>query len=123
MPELPLVATGLSLTKTRHLLGGAADVTFDFTAGPDSSVFAALQANAPFPAGKIELDSASVKVRGERSVPLGGAKGAISFSGQANAYQRLAVLDEPAEVTALLVRDSVNDDLAQGLGLSKGEGS
>jgi hypothetical protein len=123
MPELPLVATGLSITKTRHLLAGAADVTFDLTAGPNSSVFAALQANDPFPAGKIELDSTSVKVRGERSVPLGGAKGTVSFSGQASAYQRLAVLDEPAEVTALLVRDGVNDDLAQGLRLSKGEAS
>ena len=108
-----------SFKKTRHLPGGIGDVSFDVTAQPGSAVLAALATNGPFPGGRIDLESLSVKVSSERDVPVGGAKGSVNFSGTASTYQGIAVLDEPADVIALLVRDQINDDLAKGLALEK----
>ena len=108
-----------SFKKTRHLPGGIGDVSFDVTAQPGSAVLAALATNGPFPGGRIDLESLSVKVSSDRDVPVGGAKGGVNFSGTASTYQGIAVLDEPADVIALLVRDQINDDLAKGLALEK----
>ena len=108
-----------SFKKTRHLPGGIGDVSFDVTGQPGSAVLAALATNGPFPGGRIDLESLSVKVSSDRDVPVGGVKGSVNFSGTASTYQGIAVLDEPADVIALLVRDQINDDLAKGLALEK----
>ena len=107
------------IKKTRHLPGGVGDVSFEIGAQAGSTTLAALATNTPFPAGRIDLESVSVRVSGDRDVPIGGAKGSVTFSGAAGVYQGIAVLDEPADVIALLVRDQVNDDLAKGLALEK----
>ena len=60
-----------SFKKTRHLPGGIGDVSFDVTAQPGSAVLAALATNGPFPGGRIDLESLSVKVS-ERSRRAGG---------------------------------------------------
>ena len=108
MPDhLPLtLPKGLSIKKTRHLPVGA-DVSFEIVAQPGSAVLTALATNAQFPPGSIALDSASVKVSGERTIPFTSPKGSVTFSGTADAYQRLSILDEPVEITALLTRDQM----------------
>src|SRR5262249_4532685 len=50
---------------------------------------------------------------------LDGGKGSVTFTGGASGYEGLSVLDDPAEVTARLVRDRVNDDIAQGLAIQR----
>jgi hypothetical protein len=110
---------GISIKKGRHLFDGAGEVSFEITAEPGSDVLAALLTNAPFPARKIELDEISVAASAGRPFQLDGGKGKVTFSGKASAYHRLTVLDAPAEITALLVRDSINDDIALGLALEQ----
>src|SRR5688572_4273844 len=122
MPNSPLpisLPDGVSFKKSRHLPAGLGDVSFGVKAKPGSDVLAALATNAPFPARRIDLVEMSVGVEGERPVALNGGKGVVSFSGKAGGYQGVAVLDDPAEVTALLVRDRINDDIAQGLALDR----
>ena len=123
MPDhIPLaLPKGLSIKKTRHLPIGA-DVSFEIVAQPGTAALTALATNAPFPSGPITLDSASVKVSGERTIPFASPKGTVTFSGKADAYQRLSVLDEPVEITALLARDQLNEDLAAGLAIEKQPG-
>ena len=110
---------GVSIKKTRHVLAGAGDVSFDIAAQPGSDVLSALVSNAPFPPRKIELFEMSVGSTAEKPLSLDGGKGIVTFSGKASAYGGAAVLDDPADVTALLVRDRVNDNLANGLALDR----
>src|SRR6185295_2192728 len=119
MPDaLPIsLPSGISIAKTRHV--GPADVSFDVAAQPGSDVLAALLANAPFPLRPIAVGEISAGVTGSRDVPFNGGKGTVTFSGQASGYQRRAVVDEPSEITALLVRDRIQDDFARGLALER----
>jgi hypothetical protein len=95
-------------------------VSFEITAQPGSDVLAALLSNTPFPFRRIELAEMSVAIDSSRAVTLTGGKGgAVAFGGTASAYHGIGVLDEPAEVTALLVRDSIDDDIADGLALER----
>jgi hypothetical protein len=111
--------TGVSIKKSRHVLAGAGEVSFEITAQPGSDVLAALVSNTPFPLRKIDLAEMSIGSALERPLPLASAKGTVTFSGKASGYGGIAVLDDPADVTALLVRDRINDDLAQGLALTR----
>ena len=114
-----LATTGVSLKKSRHILSGAGEVSFDLLAQPGSDVLAALATNGSFPPRKITLEEIGVKVSGEKTVPLGSPKGTVSFSGKASGYEGLSVVDSAADVVAILVRDQIQDDIAKGLGLSK----
>ena len=111
--------SGVSIKKTRHILAGTGDVSFDIAAQPGSDVLAALVSNMPFPSRKIELFEMSVGSTGQRPLSLNGGKGIVTFSGNASGYGGAAVLDDPADVTALLVRDRINDDVANGLALDR----
>ena len=111
--------SGISLKKNRHLLGGAAELSFEVTAQPGTDVLAALLTDTAFPPRKIDVSEIGASVAGQRAFQLESGKGKVTFSGGASGYQRLTVLDDPAEVTALLVRDTINDDIAQGLALEK----
>src|SRR4249920_3380964 len=51
---------GISVKKSRHVLDGAGDVSFDISAQPGSDVLASLLANAPFPRRKIDVTELSV---------------------------------------------------------------
>jgi hypothetical protein len=113
-----LAATGISVKKSRHILSNAGEASFDLLAQPGSDVLAALVTNASFPLRKIALEEIGVKVSGDHTVPLGGPKGAVSFSGTASGYEGVSVVDSPADVVALLVRDQLQDDIAKGLALS-----
>src|SRR6476659_2374353 len=110
---------GISLKKRRHVLDGAGEISFEITAPPGSDVLAALLANAPFPARHIDLADLSVGVTGERDFQLDGGKGKVTFNGKASGYERLTILDDPGEVTALLVRDKINDDIVAGLAIRR----
>src|SRR5262245_31978631 len=122
--DLPVPGTsGFTIKKSRHILSGAGEISFDLVAQPGSDVFAALATNSPFPPRRIQLEEIAVKVAGEKTVPLGSPKGTVSFSGKASAYEGLSVVDSAADVVALLVRDQINDDLAKGIGLSKSDAS
>ncbi len=127
MPNgLPVsLPTGLTLKKTRHLPAGLGDVSFDVAAQPGSDVLAAIAADppAPFPRRRIEVEELSASVSAGRPVSFNSGKGSVTFNGKASGYERLAVLDDPSEVTALLVRDSINDDIARGLALPRSEGT
>jgi hypothetical protein len=46
----------------------------------------------------------------------------VTFSGKAGTYHGVAVLDAPADVRKLLVRDQIDDDLAAGLDLDPSDG-
>jgi len=107
--------SGVSIKKSRHVFDGAGDVSFDVTAQPGSDVLAALLANSPFPSRKIDLAELSVGVTASRPLQLDGGKGKVTFSASASGYERLSVLDDPAEIVAALVRDNVNDEIAHGL--------
>src|SRR5262245_56346633 len=110
---LPLsLPSGTTITKSLHL--GPANVSFEIAAPPGSDVLAALLANAPFPARRIDVNEISVGVASARPVAFDGGRGTVTFSGQASGYERLTVFDEPAEITALLVRDRIQDDIARG---------
>lgn len=113
---------GISLKKSRHLPAGLGDVSFGVKARPGSDVLSALASDSPFPPRRIDLLELSVGVEGERPLTLNGGKGGVTFGGKASGYQGVAVLDDPAEVTALLVRDRVNDDLASGLAIDREPG-
>ena len=122
MPSVPLpisLPAGASIKKSRHLPADAGEVSFEITAQPGSDVLGALLGNTPFPLRRIELAEMSIGVDSRRAVTFNAGRGAVAFSGTASAYQGIAVVDEPAEVTALLVRDSIDDDLAQGLALER----
>jgi hypothetical protein len=119
MPVPLSLPSGIMIKKSRHILGGAGDVSFDVTAQPGSDVLASIVANVPFPARKIDIAEISAAATAERPMLLDGGKGTVTFSGSASGYERLTVLDDPGEITALLVRDRVNDDLARGLGLER----
>src|SRR5262245_14448329 len=114
---------GFTINKSRHILAGAGEVSFDVVAQPGSDVLAAIAANTPFPARRIDVDEISARATAGRDLPLDGGKGTVTFSGQASAYQRLGVLDDPSEVTALLVRDRIDDDMARGLRLQRKDGT
>lgn len=118
--SLPVsMPNGVSFSRTMHVLPGDGDLSFEVTAEPGSAALLALKENDAFPAGKIELADLSVRAAAERPLVLDGGKGKVTFSGKAGGYTRLAVLDEPGQVTALLVRDVINDDLARGLALTR----
>jgi hypothetical protein len=110
--------SSVSIKKSRHLSAGA-DVSFDIKAQPGSDVLAALISNTPFPARRIDLFDISIGSTAERPVPFDGGKGTVTFSGKASGYHGAAVLDDPADVTALLVRDRIQDDVANGLALER----
>ena len=110
---------GISVKKSRHVLDGAGDVSFDITAKPGSDVLASLVANTPFPRRKIDVTELSVGVTAGRPFQLDGGKGKVAFTGSASGYERLTVLDDPAEIVALLVRDNVNDEIANGLAITR----
>src|SRR4051812_20845589 len=75
---------GISIKKTRHLTPGV-DISFEIAAQPGSAALAALVANTQFPAGRVELDSTSVTVAGERTIPFTSSKGTVTFGGKADA--------------------------------------
>ena len=117
---LPLsLPSGISIKKTRHLPANVGDVSFEIKAQPGSDVLNSLLTNTQFPARAFDLADLSVGVTADRPVAFDGGKGTVAFSGKASGYERLTVLDDPAEVTALLVRDQVNDDIARGLALAR----
>src|SRR5262245_49537970 len=114
---LPLpVPNGVSLKKSTHIPGGSLD--FDVSAQPGSDVLAAaLATDTAFPRRKIELGEISIRSQAEKAIAMDGGRGTVTFSGKADAYAGAAVVDTQADVIALLVRDHVNDQIAEGLHL------
>lgn len=112
---LPENFNGFSLNRSLNVPGGT--VTFDIKAQPGSDVLAALLANTAFPLRKIELGEISIQTQAERPIPFDAGKGTVTFSGQANVYSGIAVLDKVADISPFLVRDRVNDQIAEGLSL------
>jgi hypothetical protein len=112
---LPAGFTGFSINRSTHIPGGS--VTFDVKAQPGSDVLAALVANTAFPARKVELGEISIQSQAEKAIPFDGGKGTVTFSGKANVYSGIAILDKPSDISAILVRDRVDDHIAEGLSL------
>ena len=113
---------GISIAKDRHILEGAGSVAFSIKAQPGSDVLAALVTDTPFPLRKIELGEISIHAEAEKPIVLDGGKGKVTFSGKTGASSGAAVLNDPADAIALLVRDRINDQIAAGLALPEADG-